>query len=161
MGKMRWRWSLTVAWAAALQALLLPCAWSVPSTQQEPSSGQQTSEREIAGMIRELQMDLEGSSSLGVLHQIDGARFKDYPRFRDQVERLTREDTLRVYFRQLSSVVSGAAARTVLDAEMELTRLDSALPTQHRQEKLTIDLEQTSHGWKIVNIVPRDFFEPL
>jgi hypothetical protein len=161
MGRVQRRWGLTVAWAAALQTLLLTGAWAGPAAQQEPSAEQQVPEREIAGIVRELQMDLEGSSSAGVLHAIDGARFKDYLRFREQVEQLTREDTLRVFFRQLSNVVHGTTARTVLDAEMELTRRDSALPAQQRREKLTIDLEQTSRGWKIVNIAPRDFFKPL
>jgi hypothetical protein len=125
-----------------------------PTKQQDP-------ERAIAQLVRDLQMDLEGSSSSGLLSRIDRAKFDDFPRFQDMVERLTREDTLRVFFRQTSSTVKEDHAQTVLDAEMEMTRNDSAVPAQRRKQQVTIDLERTSRGWKIINITPRDFFQPL
>jgi hypothetical protein len=127
----------------------------------EKPARQQDSERAIALLVRDLQMDLEGSSSSSILGRIDSAKFDDFPRFQDMVERLTREDTLRVFFRQTSSTVKEDQAQTVLDGEMEMIRKDSAVPAQHRKQQITIDLELTSRGWKIINISPRDFFQPL
>src|SRR3990172_6568563 len=77
-------------------------------------------ERAIAGIIRQMQMDLEGASSRGFLSHIDAAKFDDYPRFEDMMERLTRENTLRVYFRQASNSIQENNAQTILDAEMEM-----------------------------------------
>jgi hypothetical protein len=125
-----------------------------PAKQQDPQAA-------ISQLVGDLQTDLEGSSSSSLLGKIDRTRFEDFAGFRDIVERLTRDDTLRVYFRQTSSTVKEGQAQTVLDAEMEMTRKDSTLQAQQRKQQITIDLARTSRGWKIINIAPRDFFEPL
>ena len=75
--------------------------------------------------------------------------------------RLTREDALRVFFRQVNNSIKEDSAQTMIDAEMELTRKDSARQPERRRQQLVIDFERTSRGWKIVNITPRDFFRPL
>ncbi|MBI2819575.1 MAG: hypothetical protein HYX73_06315 [Acidobacteria bacterium] len=159
MGIVQSRLSLALAWAA-LSATLAAGA-SFACAQGELPAGQEDPARAIARLVREMQMDLEGSSSTGVLGKIDRAKFEDYPRFRDMVERLTREDTLRVFFRQVSYSLKEGTAQTLLDAEMEMTRKDSAVPAERRRQQITIDLELTSRGWKIVNITPREFFRPL
>jgi hypothetical protein len=152
----------------ALALLAVPHPQSLPTARAaliqeggEQSVRQEDPQRAIAAIVRELQMDLEGASSTGVLRNIDPAKFDDFPRFQDLVERLTREDTLRVFFRQISNSVKEDSAQTMLDAEMEMTRKDSALPAERRQQQLTIDLERTSRGWKIINLTPKDFFRPL
>ena len=137
-----------------------PVAARAQSKGEKPAK-QEDPDRAIQRIVREMQMDLEGASSRGVLGQIDTAKFEDYPRFDDMVERLTREDTLRVFFRQVRSSVKDDTAQTVLDAEMEMTRKDSAVPAQRRTQQITIDLAKTSRGWKIVNVTPREFFQPL
>ena len=98
---------------------------------------------------------------MGVLSSIDSAKFEDYPRFEDMIDRLTREDALRVFFRQANSSVRDDRAQTTIDAEMELTRKDSAAPPERRRQQIVIDFELTPRGWRIVNITPREFFRPL
>ena len=141
--------------------ILLALSSEYAAAQREPSTKDQDPQREIGQLISDLQNDLEASSSSGVLGKIDRSRFEDFARFQDSVERLTREDTLRAYFRQLSSTFKNDQAELVLDAEMEMTRKDSTLQAQQRKQQITIDLARTSRGWKIVNIIPRGFFEPL
>lgn len=133
----------------------------VQRSAQEEVPKAEDPERAISGMVREMQMDLEASSGRGLLGKIDSAKFEDYPRFEDMIERLTREDTLRVFFRQASSMVKEDKAQTILDAEMELSRKDAAGQVEQRRQQLVIEFERTSRGWKIVNITPRDFFRPL
>ena len=128
---------------------------------KEEGGKKQDPERAIANLIRGMQMDLETSSAHGVLSNIDSAKFDDYPRFEDMIERLTREDTLRVYFRQATNSIKQDSAQTVIDAQMELTRKDSAAQPQRRSQQIVIDFEMTGRGWKIINITPRDFFQPL
>ncbi|OFW32298.1 MAG: hypothetical protein A3J28_19025 [Acidobacteria bacterium RIFCSPLOWO2_12_FULL_60_22] len=77
------------------------------------------------------------------------------------IERLTREDTLRVFFRQVNNSIKEESAQTVIDAEMEMTRKDSAGQLERRRQQLVIDFQRTSRGWKITNITPREFFRPL
>jgi len=108
-----------------------------------------------------MQLDMEGGSSRGVLSNIDNAKFDDYPRFEDLIEGLTRQDNLRVYFRQNNISIKEDSAQVILDAEMELSRKDSAAPPTRRSQQIVIDFESTSRGWKIINITPRDFFSPL
>jgi ATP phosphoribosyltransferase len=148
-------------WAVAL-LLAIPVVVRGEARQGRQSPSEQSDpERAIGQLIGDLQSDLEASSSSDVLGAIDRTRFEDFERFRDSVERLTREDTLRVYFRQLSSTVKDGEAQTVLEAEMEMTRKDSTLQAQQRKQQVTIDLARRGKGWKIINITPREFFEPL
>ena len=128
---------------------------------EEEPARRENPERAITRMIRQMQMDLEGSSSRGFLGNINSAKFDDYPRFADMIERLTREDILRVYFRQVSNAIQGNSAQTILDAEMEMTRKNSPGRPQRRRQQVVIDFERTSRGWKIINLTPRGFFSPL
>ena len=125
----------------------------------EPKNAQ----REIARILRDLQFALEGGSAQGVLSLIDAAKFRDYARFQDTVERLLREDTLRVYFRQVSGSWSATEtrARSRVDAEMQLARKDAVGQTGRRRQQVELQLERTQRGWRITNITPRAFFEPL
>lgn len=127
---------------------------------EEPSP-KENPERVIAQTVRQMQMDLEGSSSRSFLSHFDAAKFDDYPRFEEMIERLLRETSLRVYLRQVSSSIQQNTAQTTLDAEMEVTRKDAAGQIEHRRQQLVIAFERTSRGWKIVNLTPRDFFHPL
>ena len=108
-----------------------------------------------------MQMDLEGSSSRSFLSHFDGAKFDDFPRFEETIDRLLRENSLRVYFRQASNSFQKDTAQTTIDAEMELTRKDAAGQIDRRRQQLVVDYERTSRGWKIINLTPRDFFRPL
>jgi len=119
--------------------------------------------REITRMLRDLQFALEGGSARSLLELVDSAKFDDYPRFEDMVERLTREDTIRANFRQVAPATSPAAgkAQSIVDAEMELGRRDAAQQLQRRRQQLVIDFQWTRRGWRITNITPRDYFRPL
>jgi len=128
---------------------------------KETPTRRENPERAIANVVRQLQFDLEASSRMGVLSNIDSAKFEDYPRFEDMVERLTREDTLRVFFRRANNNIQEDRAQTTIDAEMELSRKDSAAPAQRRRQQIVVDFELTQRGWRIVNITPRNFFQPL
>ncbi len=119
--------------------------------------------REVSRMLREMQFALEGGSSRSFLALLDSAKFDDYPRFEDSVERLMREDTIRANFRQvmISPNLAEGKAQTMVDAEMELGRKDAAGQLQRRKQQLVLDFERTRRGWRIINITPRNYFEPL
>ena len=119
--------------------------------------------REVTNMLRELQFALEGGSSRGVLSLIDSAKFDDYPRFEDTIERLTREDTIRANFRTVTTSPNAAEgkAQTILDAEMEIGRKDATGQLQRRKQQLVLDFEHTKRGWRIINITQRTYFNPL
>jgi hypothetical protein len=151
-------------WAAGLLCCLgllqvEGCAWR--ATRVQPGNWEEDSLRRIAEIVRELQMDLEASSSGGVLGQVDRARFGDYAAFQEMIERLGRQDAVRVFLRQLDSEVKGETARTELMAEMQVSRRDSAGEMEQRRERLVLELRYGEEGWKIVEILPRDFFRPL
>ncbi|MBI2816156.1 MAG: hypothetical protein HYX72_04365 [Acidobacteria bacterium] len=159
------RW-LTIALLVLTISSALPSFVSAAPAQKkkggkEEGIRKQDPERAITGLIRGMQMDLESGSSRGFLASIDSAKFEDYPRFEDMIERLTREDILRVYFRQTSNSIKDNSAQVIVDADMELTRKASAGQLDRRRQQIVIDFEATSRGWKIINITPRDFFRPL
>lgn len=147
---------LAFPWAVEAVGRAKPAAQG----KEEPAK-REDSEKTISTIIRQMQMDLESSSSRGVLNNIDSAKFDDYPRFEDMIEQLARENSLRVFFRQVSNSIRENSAQTILEAEMEMTRKDSAGQAERRRQQLVIDFELTSRGWKIINITPRDFFRPL
>lgn len=119
--------------------------------------------REIRRMLRDLEFALEGGSARSFMSLLDSTKFDDYPRFEDMVERLLREDTIRANFRQVTPATSPAAgkAQSIIDAEMELGRRDAAQQLLRRREQLVLDFEYTRRGWRITNITPRDYFQPL
>lgn len=119
--------------------------------------------REVTQILRDLQFALEGGSSRGFLALIDSAKFDDYPRFQDNIERLMREDSIRAYFRTANTSPNAAEgkAQTTLDAEMEISRKNATGQAQRRKQQLVIDFENTRRGWRIINITPRSYFDPL
>jgi hypothetical protein len=149
----------------AAPGLVQPEYLSAAPTQKkggkEEGGKKQDPERALTQLIRGMQVDLESSSSHGFLSNIDSAKFDDYPRFEDMIERLAREDTLRVNFRQSPHSIHESSAQTIVDADMEISRNNSAGQRDRRHQQIVIDFELTSRGWKIVNITPRDFFNPL
>lgn len=161
------KYARLLLWAGLVGMLALPSAAEPagrarqPKGSQEAPSRREDPERAVANVIRQMQMDLDASSRQGILSNIDSAKFDDYPRFEDMIERLTREDTLRVFFRQVNNSIKEESAQTVIDAEMEMTRKDSAGQLERRRQQLVIDFQRTSRGWKIINITPREFFRPL
>lgn len=154
------RWCLLFVLGVSL-TLPLSISAGVMQGKEEGGKKKQDPERALSNLVRGMQMDLEGSSSRGVLSNIDNAKFDDYPRFEDMIESLARQDILRVYFRQDSVSVKADSAQVILDAEMELSRKDSNAPATRRSQQIVIDFESTSRGWKIINITPRDFFSPM
>lgn len=121
------------------------------------------SEKQLNRLARELQNALDSGSPRQFLSFIDSAKFDDYPRFEDMMERLMREDTIRAHFRQaFNAPPSGQGkAQMALDAEMELARKDGVGQLSRRRQQLVIDWEYTRRGWKIINITPRNYFQPL
>ena len=158
------RWFMLAMLVAApgfVQPAYLSAAPMQKKGGKEEGGKKQDPERALTQLIRGMQVDLESSSSNGFLSSIDSAKFDDYPRFQDMIERLTREDTLRVNFRQSSHSIHKSNAQTIVDADMEISRNNSAGQRDRRHQQIVIDFELTSRGWKIVNITPRDFFSPL
>ncbi len=119
-------------------------------------------EKQIGRLMKEIQFDLEGGSSRSFLARINAAKFDDYPRFEDNMERLMRENTLRVNFRSAFTAppTSVGAAQSAVDIQMELVKKDSTAPPTRRSQQVTFDFEWTNRGWKIINITPRAMFQP-
>ena len=158
------RWFMLTVLVAAPGFVQPECLSAAPMQKKggkEEGGKKQDPERALTQLIRGMQVDLESSSSHGFLSNIDSAKFDDYPRFEDMIDRLTREDTLRVNFRQSSHSIHESNAQTIVDADLEISRKDSAGQLDRRRQQIVIDFELTSRGWKIVNITPRDIFRPL
>jgi hypothetical protein len=128
----------------------------------EPAPNPQDAQKQLTKLMREIQFDLEGGSSRSFLQRINSAKFDDYPHFEDTVERLMRENALRVNFRTAFTAPPGGdgKAQVSVDADMELSKKDSMAAPQRRKQQLTFDFEWTNRGWQIDNISPRTFFNP-
>jgi hypothetical protein len=119
-------------------------------------------QKQIGKLMKEIQFDLEGGSARSFLSRINNAKFDDYPRFEDGVERLMRDNSLRVNFRSAFTAppTTEGVAQAAVDATMELVKKDSVAPPSRRNAQVTFDFEWTNRGWKIVNVTPRSFFQP-
>jgi hypothetical protein len=119
-------------------------------------------EKQIGRLMKDIQFDLEGGSPRSFLSRIDNAKFDDYPRFESDMERLMRENSLRVNFRTAFTAppTSEGAAQASVDITMEMVKKDSVAPPQRRNQQVTFDFTWTNRGWKIINITPRSFFQP-
>jgi len=121
-------------------------------------------EKQLPRLIRDLQSALEGGSSRSFLNLIDAERFPDYPRFEDLIERLLRENTIRMHtqsaFTAPPATPAASIAQLVIDVEMDLSRKggDSLV---RRSQQLTINFDYTKKGWKIVSLSPWALFAPI
>ena len=129
----------------------------------EPLPEPKDSERQLSRLVRDLQFALEGGSARSFLENFNSGKFDDYPRFEDMVERLMREDTIRVHFRTVfTAPPSGQGkAQMALDGDMELGRKDGAGQLTRRRQQVVVEFEYTRRCWKIINLTPRDYFQPL
>ncbi len=127
--------------------------------EEEPAK-RENPERAITRLIRQMQMDLEGSSSRGFLGNINSAKFDDYPRFEDMIERLTRENILRVYFRQVSNSIQGDNAQTIIDAELEMARKNSPPGYKGAASRWSSTLNEPAEAGKLLILHPADFLAP-
>ena len=105
--------------AFVLGVLLLPLPGTAAGRARQARGGQEAParredpQRAIANVIRQMQTDLEAASRRGILSNIDSAKFEDYPRFEGMIERLTREDALRVFFRQVNNSIKEDSAQKI------------------------------------------------
>ena len=128
----------------------------------EPAPGPDEAKKQLTKLMRDIQFDLEGGSSRSFLQRINQSKFDDYPHFEDSVERLMREDRIRLNFRVAFTAppTPEGLAQVAVDADMELDKKDSNAAPQRRKQQLTFDFEWTSRGWQIDNVSPRSFFNP-
>jgi len=119
--------------------------------------------REVSHVLSRMKFSLEGGNAHDFLALIDCSRFEGYPRFKDTIERLMRDDIVRVFLQVATTSLNAAdgEAQTILDAEMEVTRHDAAVDTQIRRHQLVLDFVRTPNGWRIANITPRSYFDLL
>ncbi|GEM_PF-6523022 len=130
--------------------------------QEEHAPDPDEAKKQLTKLMREIGFDLEGGSSRSFLQRINQSKFDDYPHFEDSVERLMREDSIRINLRTAFTAppTPEGLAQVAVDADMELAKKDSNAKPEHRQKQLTFDFEWTSRGWMINNISPRSFFNP-
>ena len=128
----------------------------------EPAPGPDEAKKQLTKLMREIQSDLEGGSSRSFLQRINQSKFDDYPHFEDTVERLMREDSIRLNLRVAFTAppTPEGLAQVAADADMELAKKSSMAAPQRRKQQLTFDFEWTNRGWQINNISPRAFFNP-
>ena len=128
----------------------------------EPPPDPKDAEKQIGKLMRDIQFDLEGGSLRSFMDRINQSKFDDYPRFEDAMERLMRENSLRVNFRTAFNTPPSAtgAAQVAVDAIMDLTKKDSVARPERRSQQLVFDFEWSNRGWQIINITPRSFFNP-
>jgi hypothetical protein len=128
----------------------------------EPAPGPDEAKKQLAKLVREIGFDLEGGSSRSFMQRINQSKFDDYPHFEDNVERLMREDSIRINLRVAFTAPPSAdgIAQVAADCDMELAKKDSNAAPQRRKQQITFDFEWTNRGWMIDNISPRSFFNP-
>lgn len=131
-----------------------------PSSEDAPDNVA-GAKRAVKRVLSDLQDGFEGHSPRRVTDSLD-ERFDDLPRFEDAVTQfLERTSEMRINLRESTSELKGDHATVIVDAEMIFT--DKAAPTrdQRRVQRIQFDfVYNPKKGWKILEITPRQFFEP-
>ena len=117
--------------------------------------------RAIKRVVSDVQDGFEGRSPRRVTDSLD-EHFDDFPRFEDAVTQfLEHSGEMRINFRESSTEIKGDHATVIVDAEMIFT--DKTKPTQDQRRRQRIQFDfvfNPKKGWKILEITPRQFFEP-
>jgi len=122
-------------------------------------------EKQLPRLIHDLQLALEGGSSRSFMNLIDAERFNDYPRLEDMIQRLLRDNTIRMHtgtvFMTPPATPAASIAQMVVDVEMELGRKGGEGALIRRSQQLTVNFDYTKRGWKIVSLSPWGLFAPI
>jgi hypothetical protein len=117
--------------------------------------------RAVKRVLSDLQDGFEGHSARRVTDSLD-ERFDDLPRFEDAVTQfLERTSEMRINLRESTTELKGDHATVIVDAEMIFTNKAAPTRDQRRSQRIQFDfVYNPKKGWKILEITPRQFFEP-
>jgi hypothetical protein len=131
-----------------------------PSAEDAPDNAA-GARRAVKRVLSDLQDGFEGHSARRVTDSLD-ERFDDLPRFEDAVTQfLERTSEMRINLRESTTELKGDHATVIVDAEMIFTNKAAPTKDQRRSQRIQFDfVYNPKKGWKILEITPRQFFEP-
>jgi hypothetical protein len=137
---------------------VLPLAASGKGHQAESASDTSFDERAAAQALGVLRNGLEGHSQHLFLSAFDSTKMEGYLTFEDQIEAyFTRYESFRISYHILQTSQEEKRGVILADFQIENEPRGGGRLTR-RQAQLRFELENTSKGWKIVDMSPRGFF---
>ena len=144
----------------ALGLLILSLALAMPTAAQQSSTAPTAfTHVDAEKLVRTLQDGLEGRDLKRFLSAFDREQMIDYGNFSDQVTALfARTDGFRVNLHITNIDDAGdGSANMMLDVQMETVPRYAPRPDR-REAMLNVHVAKSAQGWRIVELVPRDFF---
>jgi hypothetical protein len=131
-----------------------------PSQNTKPSPKETTFSYQAASeLLDQIGTGLSSHSQKKLLASFDLTKMTNGPLFRMQTSTLMAQTaTIRVHFNLLEVVMEGEKGVASVDIEMEADSRDPNVLPLHKQARLRMVAENSSSGWKFVDVDPRTFF---
>jgi len=132
-----------------------------PSQNTKPSPPKETtfSYQAASELLDQIGTGLTSHSQKKLLASFDLTKMTNGPLFRMQTSTLMAQTaTIRVHFNLLEVVMEGEKGVASVDIEMEADSRDPNVLPLHKQARLRMVAENSSSGWKFVDVDPRTFF---
>jgi len=140
---------------------LLWVTTSAISQNTEPSPPKETtfSYQAASELLNQIGAGLTSHSQKKLLASFDLTKMTNGPLFRMQTSTLMAQTAaIRVHFNLLEVVMEGEKGVASVDIEMEADSRDPNVLPLHKQARLRMVAENSSSGWKFVDVDPRSFF---
>jgi hypothetical protein len=149
-----------ISWSHHLGLLLVVTGFFFLAFQPELRAAQDSfTDRDATQLMQQTTAGLVAHNPGKMLSAFDLARMNDGALFEQNVlSFFSQTGTIRVHFNVLRTSSDGAKGIADVVMEMEAEMLDDRLPVLHKQAELHLVCGKTSTGWRITDLVPRDFF---
>ncbi len=125
----------------------------------EPAPQDDFSDAVAARLLQRVTQGFITNNRGQVLSAFNGARMKDYARFRENIAALFAQyQSFRAAYRLRQSWPQGERGVVIVDFELEGEPLEEGSPPFRHSAQLRFEFERGSGGWKIVDVAPRRFF---
>jgi hypothetical protein len=144
---------------AALLCVTMGSLTSQNTPKASPSKETSFTYQAASQLLEQIGSGLTSHNQKTLLGAFDLAKMTNGPLFRMQTSTLLAQTgTIRVHFNLMEVAMEGAQGVASVDIEMEADSRDADGLPLHKQARLRLAAENSSGGWKFVDVQPRSFF---
>jgi hypothetical protein len=115
--------------------------------------------RDVARLLDQISSGLVDHDRKQILGAFDLNRMTEGPLFAQQITSfLAHTGIIRVHYNTIEAGMEDGNGVASVDFEMDADQRDDNLPPVRKQDRLRLVVENTSAGWKLIDVQPRSFF---
>lgn len=153
--------SLLILLATATAFAQNPAQQPTDQPSGDISVQEQISDRELIKVLGKMKDGLESHSQRRFLSAFDPSQMEGYLEFQDRISELLRQYySFAVRYDLVQTKAENERIVALVDFQLEASRQETSISPLRRNQRIRLDLAKTKKGWEIVDLQPREFFNP-